>query len=421
MKLTRIIALAIFAGTLSSQSGFAQSARGASAPAEVPPASFKGRQYVDSRGCVYIRAGIDGAVNWVPRVERNRRQICGFQPTNVAGTTAPVQREAIVPELITLPSADQPAAETRVPAPVKTTAPVARPQKPRRVAPAPVVAAKPVVKPAPVRVKRQPVRRAAPVIVESAPAPAPVGPGGCRGLSEISRQYTNKTGVRCGPQSQSPVTYGPQSSLQLPPNTRVLPAHLHTDRQQAADVVVPEGYRAVWGDDRLNPQRAEQALYPGGYIANGQPPAGYVAAPNAVERQNPQRGVGSEAGARAMAQVWNEDLPRTLKPVVAEPVITVKNRYQAPPERLGFLSEEASAALEERRRYIRAGVFETQSAAAAAKSQLQARGLKVRMGHVTRSGQSYPVVLVGPFRSADAQGALQRVRAAGFTSARLSK
>jgi hypothetical protein len=52
-----------------------------SGPAGLPPASFQGTQFVDLEGCVYIRAGFGGTVQWVPRVTRDRRQLCGFEPS----------------------------------------------------------------------------------------------------------------------------------------------------------------------------------------------------------------------------------------------------------------------------------------------------------------------------------------------------
>ena len=52
-----------------------------SGPAETPPLTYQGREYVDSKGCMFIRAGVDGNVVWVPRVDSNRELVCGFTPT----------------------------------------------------------------------------------------------------------------------------------------------------------------------------------------------------------------------------------------------------------------------------------------------------------------------------------------------------
>lgn len=56
-----------------------------SEPAEFPPVSFTGLQYVDSRGCAYVRAGAEGAVVWVPRVTRSRQAVCGMTPSATVG------------------------------------------------------------------------------------------------------------------------------------------------------------------------------------------------------------------------------------------------------------------------------------------------------------------------------------------------
>ncbi|MEK6205607.1 MAG: hypothetical protein N2B02_08265, partial [Amylibacter sp.] len=45
-------------------------------PAELPPVSFTGKQYVDSKGCVYIKVVSGAHITWVPRVNRQRMVFC---------------------------------------------------------------------------------------------------------------------------------------------------------------------------------------------------------------------------------------------------------------------------------------------------------------------------------------------------------
>jgi hypothetical protein len=101
----------------------AQSLRNSSGPAEFPPSSFTANQYVDSRGCVFVRAGIGGTVNWVPRVNRSRDQLCGFQPTQVAGSTT-ISSTANVPNPLDTPVAGLTPRPAAAPVPVPAPAPV---------------------------------------------------------------------------------------------------------------------------------------------------------------------------------------------------------------------------------------------------------------------------------------------------------
>ena len=176
-----------------------------------------------------MRAGIDGRVNWIPRVSRSRKLLCGLKPTfsgaeaNLAQTqsaNAPVQitnneapAAAPAPERAPRVAAAKPAAAPK-PAPKPA---VAKPAP--RVAPAPqprVIDAAPTTRPAPQRVQQariQPApQRVQPVQRTIVPAPAPrqvqrvTRATTCTNFTGISAQYAGSgPGVRCGSQTQ-PVT-----------------------------------------------------------------------------------------------------------------------------------------------------------------------------------------------------------------------
>lgn len=162
-------------------------AQNGQSPAEMPPADFEGREYVDSRGCVFLRSTFGGQVTWVPRFGPDRQPICNGQ-TTLAAPQAP----AVAPPVLE--------AATPAPAPV-APAPTPEPAQPSRVTTAPVVA--PVASAAPRQVepvRRSAARSAAPRKATPARSTAPRGPNAdgrhpdCPANAQFGRLVRMETG-----------------------------------------------------------------------------------------------------------------------------------------------------------------------------------------------------------------------------------
>lgn len=355
-------------------------------PAEVPSSSYTGDQYIDSRGCVFVRVGFGAATEWVPRVGRDRNQVCGQTPTSGVARTQP---DLTAENGVTVIGGAAPVAAAPAPAPAPTPAPTA-----------PVIVAAPVV-----AAPQVPAARPAPVTVQ-----APQATTGCPDLPAAHQPYFTGEGVRCGPQAHFPGTPGPQSSL----GGAAAEPRTGTPRSFALSAP-PPGYEVAWDDGRLNPYR----------------------------------GLGTPTGQAQMEQVWTNTVPRRLASVPITRGTQVLTRRQAAAaalaartaaetpatgalvsagtrstrSRVPLAAEPTAPVANEVRvgaghRHVLAGTFRGEGDASNAYQRLAATGLPARIGRVERQGQTLFVVMAGPYDDPQSLGrALVQARGAGFSGA----
>ena len=231
---------------------FAQDLRDAPPPAELPPESFGGAQYVDSRGCAYIRAGVSGVTTWVPRVSRSREQLCGFQPTFAQAPEPEPQPEPVaeptpVPEIRTARSAPEPEPEPSTPETAASTTPAPAPQpepEPARVA-APARAPAPT--PAPVPSSPRIVEPEEPRVVTRAEI--------CAGRSGILPGVINKrTGepIDCGPDTSAALAAAtvPSTAPRSQPSSQTSTAGTRLTRSELCERARRTGERFVTSGGR---------------------------------------------------------------------------------------------------------------------------------------------------------------------------
>lgn len=460
MKMTRVLAMVLVAGSLGVTSASAQIQE--TQPAEFPPASYKGKQYVDSNGCVFVRAGIDGDVAWVPRVSRDRKLVCGFRPSLAAEVAEAPAAEAPAPEPETAPKS--PAVATAAPAPAASTPPprkVAKAPAPKKRAAKPVVVRQTAPKPAPQRrvvavAPSQPGQR---VVQEQVVVAR--GASACLNASPLSQQYLQGQDVRCGPQTQRilPIkvvstggaqahgTAGQQEVIlpvdqinakplvvaqNVTATTQIAPKHVVQNRVNTTNVQVPKGYRKVWDDGRLNPNRAEQNL-------TGRADMLLVWT-QTVPRRLIDRRSGKDVTAKVPliypytsiehqradlgdVQIVTRDgkVMKRIKrnagsgTVVRQPVLSSRS---APKAQTAEAPKKAAPKSVSGKRFVQIGSFRNADNAQKAARGIARMGMPARIGKVSKGGQRYMVVQAGPFDEAGRlQQAMSRLRSAGYSDA----
>ncbi len=345
----------------------AQSANDFKGPAELPPASFKGQQYVDSRGCVFVRAGFSGKTNWVARVSASRKQLCGQTPT-FAKIEIPV-----VPD-----KAAKPTVVVKAPVTPEVTVRKAAPKAPVKLAVAPdSYVPPPVVMPQQRRVVVKPAPVVAPIVTPPKVAPVERGKGavivgkggygggkiGCYTDAPVAERFALRGGgsiVLCT-KGDGDINSGRPPRLQGGEG-----ALLQVSSQ---DVLPPAGYKKAWRDDRLNVLR----------------------------------GQGTELGWSQQNAVWTQRVP-------AETAREAARQAQV----LGVGVASSSMRSAAGKSYVQVGAFGQSSNAERAKRALASAGLPVS---VMRSGR-LQTVMAGPFdTSAELLDALAVARLAGFGDA----
>lgn len=437
---------------------YAQSSLGAG-PAELPPASFRGAEYVDSRGCAFIRTGAGGVDQWVPRVSRARTPLCGLTPSLPRGAVAASAPSA--PAGGGLPDtgsvfrsidlgqgqARPAAAPARVAAPAQP--PVIQPRAQALRVPAPVVA--PVVAP--------------PVIV---PAPARQAAGSGFQRCEVQLVgggrvvFSSAQPLRCGPQAQHPSDG--RAIIGGAAATPALGAVQPSIAPQAVQVanggaIVPQGYRAVWTDGRLNPARGPRTALGDaqmaqvwtnttpmravedtqgrftlsglfGRIFGGLRPVRTIDAPRYVMVQSPNAfaptqgsgvGFGPIGGGAAVAGVVQAASPadfvvpsaRNAPATAMLPAAATTTNARPALERAAPAPIAAPAS----GRLIRVADFASRGQAEATARQLAELGMTARLGQIGSGGFA---LLVGPYASEPATTrTVEALHLIGFHNARI--
>lgn len=400
----------------------AQSVAQVGGPAELPPAGFTGQQFVDSRGCVFMRAGFSGRISWVPSIGRDRKPICNeVTPAEASARLAQGDTSGAVASagrpLATVASEMSAGRKTGVFAPIPVPglygSNVARNvgQSAAQYAPQPrIVAAQPSYSQSNTTASAGSNRSTGCPAIAPVLQTLPLNNGGT--VMVCTRGDGTATGwvsPRFGAGARPGAAIRDNAAQQQGGGFGAAPAAYGQGAAggSGAGGSGSGGYvqAVIGGQPVVAPRRAGQT---------------YVAAwPD--DRLNPNRGLGTRQGWANQAQVWTLKVPaRTLVDVAQQQARRSADLGNAG-KRLtastmsadGQASPSAGARI-----YVQVGTFAQAANAKTAAGRLFGVGLPVASSKGVQGGRQLVSILAGPFGSvAEANQALGMARSVGFADA----